>query len=379
MPPLEAIRSHVHALTDDPELRRKLVDGMWRARQRREIARLRDRWRAIQAVGRFARAAPIEAWELEALAESLAAEEAAEAETAGAEIPADPLQLPLGLGDLVPDLNVFVRVGKRRDDPRDLWWPAAAAAPRWPFLDMDTPTSANVIALEVPDRERVAAAVEVGDIPPPRWLIGGLAWGAAAVAWTLARPVHLRPGCRARPRWLWWMVVEWLAEVTGGDPGYGSRRPRNPLTRNPVFAARRGQPVAYDPRGRISLAEVRSQYIPRSRAPMGRRRGLLPGPRSMIVVPDAWPAWRRAQSRGGRRRASMDSFEDARKVGLKASIATRVAQGKTRRAMIASAVLDGFTDAEIAGALRCSAKTVQRHRLSAGLTRPMGRPRAAKK
>ena len=68
----------------------------------------------------------------------------------------------------------------------------------------------------------------------------------------------------------------------------------------------------------------------------------------------------------------MDSFEDARKAGLKASIATRVAQGKTRRAMIASAVLDGFTDAEIARALRCSPKTVQRHRLAAGLTRPRG-------
>lgn len=376
--PLDAIRSRVHALTDDPELRRKLVDGMWRARQRRGIARLRDRWRAIQTVGRFARAAPIEAWELEALAEAeaLAAVEAAEAEAAGAEIPADPRQLSLGLGDLVPDLNVFVRVGERRDDPRDLWWPLAAAAAKWPFLDMDTPTSANVIALEVPDRERVAAAVEAGDIPPPRWLIGGLAWGAAAVAWTLARPVHFRPGCRARPRWLWWLVAEYLAEVTGGDPGYGRRRPRSPLTRNPVFAARRGQPVAYDPRGCISLAEVRSQYIPRARKPRGVRRGLLPGPRTQIVVPDAWPTWREAQSRGGRRRASMDGFEDARKAGLKASIAARVARGKTRRAMIASAVLDGFTDAEIAGALRCSVRTVQRHRLAAGLARPTGRPRA---
>ena len=136
-------------------------------------AGLRDRWRAIRAVGRFARAAPIEAWELEALAEAEALAVRG-GEAAEAEIPADPLQLSLGLGDLVPDLNVFVRVGERRDDPRDLWWPAAAASSRWPFLDMDTPTSANVIALEVPDRERVAAAVETGDIPPPRWLIGGL-------------------------------------------------------------------------------------------------------------------------------------------------------------------------------------------------------------
>ena len=157
-----AIVRRVHALTDDPEVRRKLVDGMWRARQRCEIARLRERWRAIQTVGRFGRAAPIESWELAALDEALAA-----GEEAPAEIPADPLQLSLPLGDLVSDLNPFVRVGERRDDPRDLWWPAAAAAPRWPFLDLDTPTSANVIALEVSDGSRVSAAVEAGDIPPP--------------------------------------------------------------------------------------------------------------------------------------------------------------------------------------------------------------------
>ena len=53
----------------------------------------------------------------------------------------------------------------RRAWPRvvSFWWPAAAASSRWPFLDMDTPTSANVIALEVPDRERVAAAAESAD------------------------------------------------------------------------------------------------------------------------------------------------------------------------------------------------------------------------
>lgn len=68
----------------------------------------------------------------------------------------------------------------------------------------------------------------------------------------------------------------------------------------------------------------------------------------------------------------MDSFEEARRAGLEASIAKRVAKGKTRRAMIRSAVLEGFTDAEIAGALQCSPKTVQRHRLAAGLTRPRG-------
>ena len=368
--PYAALVRRVHARTDDPELRRKLIDGMWRARQRREIAQLRDRWRAIHAVGRFGRAEPIEAWELEALAEALAAEETEASE----EVRADPRQFSLPLGDLVPDLNRFMRVGERRDDPRDLWLPTPAAVPRWPFLDLDTPTSANVIALEVPDGSRVTAAVEAGDIPPPRWLIEGLAWGAAAAAWTLARPVHLRPGCRARPRWLWWLVVEWLAEVTGGDPGYGTRRPRSPLTRNPVFAERRGLPVAYDRRGRISLSEVRSQYVPRARAPRGERRGLLPGPRAMIVVPDGWPTWRRAQRRGGRRRASMDSFEDARRAGLKASIATRVAQGKTRRAMIARAVLDGFTDVEIAKAIRCSTRTVRRHRVAAGFARPRGRP-----
>lgn len=366
--PYAAIVRRVHARTDDPELRRKLIDGMWRARQRREIARLRDRWRAIRTVGRFGRAEPIEAWELEVLAETLGAEDAPEAE----DVRADPRQFSLQLADLVPDLNRFVRVGERRDDPRDLWLPTPAAAPRWPFLDLDTPTSANVIALEVPDGSRVAAAVGAGDIPPPRWLIEGLAWGAAAAAWTLARPVHLRPGCRARPRWLWWLVVEWLAEVTGGDPGYGERRPRSPLTRNPVFAERRGLPVAYDRRGRISLAEVRSQYVPRARAPRGERRGLLPGPRAMIVVPDGWPTWRRAQRRGGRRRASMDSFETARKAGLEASIAARVAQGKTRREKVASGVLAGFTDAEIARALQCSTRTVQRHRLAAGFIQPRG-------
>ena len=365
----------VHARTDDPDLRRRLIAGMWRARQLRGTARLRDRQRAIEAIGRFRRAAPIEAWELEALAEALAGDEAAPEEKAAE---ADRLQLVLPLADLVSDLNLFVRVGDRRDDPRDLWRPTAEAAARWPFLDMDTPTSANVIALEVPDGSRVAAAVEAGDIPPPRWLIEGLAWGAAAAAWTLARPVHLRPGCRARPRWLWWLVVEWLAEVTGGDPGFGSRRPRNPLTRNPVFAERRGLPVAYDRRGRISLGEVQSQYVPRARAPRGERRGLLPGPRAMIVVPDGWPTWASAQRKGGRRRASMDSAEDARRAGLAASIATRVAEGKTRRAMIRSAVLEGFTDAEIAKAIRCSTRTVRRHRTAAGLTRPPGRPRTSR-
>lgn len=367
--PYAALVRRVHARTDDPELRRRLVDGMWRARQRREVARLRDRWRAIRTVGRLGRAEPIEAWELEALA-ALEAGEGVE----GADVPAaiDPRQLSLPLGNLVPDLNRFVRVGDRRDDPRDLWWPTPAAAAQWPFLDMDTPTSANVIALEVPDGSRVAAAVEAGDIPPPRWLIGGLAWGAAAAAWTLARPVHLRPGCRARPRWLLWLVAEWLAEVTGGDPGYGSRRPRNPLTRNPVFAERRGLPVAYDRRGRISLGEVRSRYIPRARAPRGGRRGLLPGTRAMIVVPDGWPTWASAQRKGGRRRASMDSFDEARRAGVKASIATRVAKGATTREKVTRGFLAGFTDAEIARALQCSPKTVQHHRLAAGLTRSRG-------
>ena len=346
---------------------------MWRARQRREIARLRDRWRAIRTVGRLGRPEPIEAWELEALAAALEPEEAA------APVPVDPRQLSLPLGDLVPDLNRFVRVSERRDDPRKLWWPTAAAAEKWPFLDMDTPTSANVIALEVPDGSRVAAAVEAGDVPPPRWLIEGLAWGAAAAAWTLERPVHLRPGCRARPRWLLWLAVEWLAEVTGGDPGYGSRRPRNPLTRNPVFAERKGLRVAYDRRGRISLGEVRSQYMPRSRSPRGGRRGLLPGPRAMIVVPDGWPTWASAQRKGGRSRASMDSFEEARWAGLEASIATRVAQGATTREKVTRGFLAGFTDAEIARALQCSPRTVRRHRTAAGLTRPMGRPWTASK
>lgn len=357
----------VHARTDDPDLRRRLVDGMWRARQRRGIARLRDRWRSVRTVGRFGRAEPIEAWELEALA-ALAAEEG---EAADVPVVIDPRQLSLPLGDLVPDLNPFVRVGERRDDPRDLWWPVAAAAPRWPFLDLDTPTSANVIALEVPDGERVAAAVAAGDIPPPRWLID-LAWGAASAAWTLARPVHLRSGCRARPRWLLWLVVEWLAEVTGGDPGYGSGRPRSPLTRNPVFAERRGLPVAYDRRGRISLGEVRSRYVPRARSPRGGGRGLLPGPRAMIVVPDGWPAWASAQRKGGRSRASMDSFEEARRAGLEASNVVRVAKGVTTREKVTRGFLAGFTDAEIARALQCSPKTVQHHRLAAGLTRPRG-------
>ncbi len=361
--PLAAIVRRVHARTDDPELRRKLIDGAWRAHQRRGIARLRDRHAAIQTVGRFGRAEPIEAWELEALDEVLATEEVRAA---------DPLQFSLQLADLVPDLNRFLRVGARRDDPRDLWLPTPAAAPRWAFVDLDTPTSANVIALEVPDGSRVAAAVEAGDIPPPRWLIEGLAWGAAAAAWTLARPVHLRPGCRARPRWLWWLVVEWLAEVTGGDPGYGGRRPRSPLTRNPVFAERRGLSVAYDRRGCISLSEVRSQYVPRARSPRGARRGLLPGPRAMIVVPDGWPTWRRAQRRGGRRRASMDSFEATRKAAVEAATAARIAKAATTREKVVGGVLAGFTDAEISGALQCSTRTVQRHRLAAGLTRPKG-------
>ena len=354
------------AVTDDPDLQRRLVAGVLEARRRRGVAKLRGRHRAIEAVGRLGRPEPIEAWELAYLATP---EEPPVIEEAAA---ADPLQFVLDLRDVVPDLNPDVlRVGARRDDPRQLWRPTGEAMHRWPWVDMDTPTSANVIALEVRDGERAAAAVDAGDIPPPRWRID-LAWGAAALAWTLARPVHLRPGCRTRPVWAWWVVADYLAEVTGGDPGWGSGRPRNPLVRNPLHAVRKGRGVTWSAEGCISLGDVRRQYLPRGRVPTGERRGLLPRRRALVVVPDAWPTWRQAQRRGGRRRASMDSFEDARKAGLKASIATRVAQGKTRRAMIASAVLDGFTDAEIARALRCSPKTVQRHRLAAGLTRPRG-------
>lgn len=206
---------------------------------------------------------------------------------------------------------------------------------------------------------------------------------------------------RAAPLWAFWLVADYLVEVTGGAPGWDFGWPRNPLTRNPLFAVRKGRIVTWSAEGCISLADVRRQYIPRSRVP--GRRGLLParqaprqgwratarraGPRpaergiggrepgqrrSMIVVPDLWPTWRRAQRRGGRRRASMDSFEDARKAGLKASIAVRMAKGATRREKVRRGVLTGYTDAEIARAIGCSTRTVQRHRIAAGLTRPRG-------
>lgn len=68
----------------------------------------------------------------------------------------------------------------------------------------------------------------------------------------------------------------------------------------------------------------------------------------------------------------MDSFEDARKAGLKASIAVRMAKGATRREKVRRGVLTGYTDAEIARAIGCSTRTVQRHRIAAGLTRPRG-------
>ena len=394
---LQDAQSRAAALTPDPDARRILVDAWMEARRRRGVAELRGRQRSIEAVGRLGRAEPIEPWELEQLAET---EETPPLEGSAA---ADPLQLVLDLWQVVPDLNPrWLRVGERPDDPRRLWRPTVEAMHRWPWVDMDTPTSINVLGLEVPDGEAAAAAVDAGDAPPPRWWID-LEWGAAAIGWTLARPVHHRPDCRAAPLWAFWLVADYLAEVTGGAPGWDSGRPRNPLTRNPLFAVRKGRTVTWSAEGCISLADVRRQYIPRSRVP--GRRGLLParqaprqgwratarlagprpaergiggrepGRRSMIVVPDLWPTWMRAQRKGGRRRASMDSFEDARRAGLEASIAVRMARGATRREKVRRGVLAGYTDAEIAGALQCSPKTVQRHRLAAGLTRPMGPPR----
>ena len=356
------------AITADPDLRRRLVAAVLEARRRREVAKLRGRFRSIEAVGRLGRPEPIEAWELEQLA---GAEETPPLEMAAA----DPLQLVLDLRDVVPDLNPAVlRVGARRDDPRRLWRPTGEAMHRWPWVDMDTPTSANVIALEVRDGERAAAAVDAGDIPPPRWRID-LAWGAAALAWTLARPVHLRPGCRTRPVWAWWLVADYLAEVTGGDPGWGSGRPRSPLVRNPLHAVRKGRSVTWSAEGCVSLGDVRRQYLPRGRVPRGERRGLLPRRRALVVVPDAWPTWRRAQRRGGRIRSAMDSAEKARKAAVEAATAARIAKGATTRQKVVRGVLAGYTDAEIARALQCSRRCVQSHRLAAGFTKPRGRPR----
>ena len=71
----------------------------------------------------------------------------------------------------------------------------------------------------------------------------------------------------------------------------------------------------------------------------------------------------------------MKSFEDVRRAAVEAATRARIVKGATRREKVRRGVLAGYTDAEIAGALQCSPKTVQRHRLAAGLTRPMGPPR----
>ena len=68
----------------------------------------------------------------------------------------------------------------------------------------------------------------------------------------------------------------------------------------------------------------------------------------------------------------MDSFEDARKAAVEAATRARIAKAATTREKVTRGVLAGYTDAEIAGALQCSTRTVQRHRIAAGLTRPRG-------
>ena len=179
------------------------------ARRRRGIAQLRARQRSIEAVGRLGRAEPIEPWELEQLAET---EQTPPLEGSAA---AEPLQLVLDLWQVVPGLNPQVlRVGERPDDPRRFWSPTVEAMHRRPWVDMDTPTSINVLGFEVPDGEAAAAAVDAGDAPPPRWWID-LEWGAAAIGWDAGPAGAPSAGLPRPPLWAFWLVADYLAEVTG--------------------------------------------------------------------------------------------------------------------------------------------------------------------
>ena len=66
----------------------------------------------------------------------------------------------------------------------------------------------------------------------------------------------------------------------------------------------------------------------------------------------------------------MDSFETARKAGLAASIAARIAKGATTREKVTRGVLAGLTDAE-----RSRGRSSGRRRPSSGTGWPRARPR----
>lgn len=352
----------------------------------REIAeRLLGGLPSTAAAERLGRADPIQDWEAHATAPHSAAHPApAPAEIPGAveaEAP-DGLQLSLALDDEARPDWPAVRYFEDRGLHHRHW----KAARRVPWLQLNAENSLAAFAyLDVAEAHYRALLADW--LPPATWtVVDGR--GRLSVAWALRRGVHWNPASWAWRRRKARTIDQELALGLGAAAQIG-RNIDAPIPRR-LHANPAASP---SPWRRVSWTGERYRL-----RHLDRRAG-----RSTIVIPDQTDAATTGRAVGGRasgqarqviaaeRRAVVGALlegglESTREIAavveirtgrkVHASTITRDRQALGSEIPIGEVILDGVreghSDAYVAHVIGCSPRTVQRHRLAAGIERPKG-------
>ena len=347
------------------------------------VERLMGGLPSTAAVGRQGRADPIQDWEFHGPAPHSAAlpvPDPAVSPPPEAEAP-DAVQLSLALdGEARPDWPA-VRYFEDRGLHHRHW----KAARRVPWLQINAENSLAAFAYMDVARSHYEALLAAW-LPPATWtVVDGR--GRLSVAWSLVRGVHWNRGSWAWRRRKARTIDHELALALGARRTVG-RNIDAPIPRalhaNPAASPSHWQHVGWTGE-RYRLRHLDSQ---------SRRSGIVTAEGSTVGrAVSRRAAVKARQVIAAERRALVEKLADAglstraiaaaveaqtgRKVAVRTIRRDRRAVGWElggRKKAILEGVREGYSDAYVAHVLECSARTVRRHRIEAGLARPRGRP-----
>ena len=347
------------------------------------VERLMSGLPSSAAVERQGRADPIEDWEFHGPAPHSAALPVA---CPASSLPPKPeapdaVQLSLALDEAARPEWPAVRYFEDRGLHHRHW----KAARRVPWLQINAENSLAAFAYMDVARSHYEALLAAW-LPPATWTVVD-ARGRLSVAWTLLRGVHWNRGSWAWRRRAAGTIDHELALALGARRTVG-RNIDAPIPRalhaNPAASPSPWREVRWTgERYRLRHLDSRSRgsgIVTAGGSVVGRAvGGRASGAARQVIVAERRALVEKLVEAGLSTRAIAAAVEA--QTGWKVDVRTirrdRKAVGlelSGRGKAIIEGVREGYPDAYVARVLECSARTVRRHRIEAGLTRPRGRP-----